>query len=155
MTMTRDEVLTAEEVEGKDKKRKEELEKEAEEYAKKNGNCFSEAYGIRYRTYIDSAEPREKQIQIDAEQIRALQKQIGELTDRVRELEEKLEQTEKDLADYQFNYPTIKELEAQIEKMKCWCNCKNYLSCLEECCRKYIPFENCICYNCKKWELRR
>jgi hypothetical protein len=26
------------------------------------------------------------------------------------ELERKLEQTEKDLADYQFNYPTIKEL---------------------------------------------
>lgn len=26
------------------------------------------------------------------------------------ELEKKLEQTEKDLADYQFNYPTIKEL---------------------------------------------
>ena len=38
----------------------------------------------------------EKQIEIDAEQIRALQKQNGELTDRV------------------------KELEAQIEKMKCW-----------------------------------
>ena len=42
-----------------------------------------------------------------------------------KELEQKLEQTEKDLADYQFNYPKIKELEkenaelkAQIEKMK-------------------------------------
>lgn len=29
---------------------------------------------------------------------------------RIEELEQKLEQTEKDLADYQFNYPTIKEL---------------------------------------------
>ena len=29
---------------------------------------------------------------------------------RIAELEQKLEQTEKDLADYQFNYPTIKEL---------------------------------------------
>ena len=49
----------------------------------------------------------------------------------------------------------INELEAQIEKMKCWCNCKNYLSCLEEYCRKNISFEKGICYNCKKWELRR
>lgn len=37
--------------------------------------------------YIASAEPREKQIQIDAEQIRALQKQNGELTDKVKKLE--------------------------------------------------------------------
>lgn len=32
------------------------------------------------------------------------------LEKRIEELERKLEQTEKDLADYQFNYPTIKEL---------------------------------------------
>ena len=55
------------------------------------------------KAYIDSAEPREKQIQIDAEQIRALQKQNGELTDKV------------------------KELEAQIEKMKNCKNCANYM----------------------------
>jgi len=48
----------------------------------------------------------------------------------------------------------IADLEAQIEKMKCWCNCKNYLSCLEECCRKNISFEKGICYNCKKWEIK-
>jgi hypothetical protein len=48
------------------------------------------------------------------------------------ELERRLEQTEKDLADYQFNYPTIKELQKenaelnkQIEKMKCCENCKH------------------------------
>lgn len=34
------------------------------------------------------------------------------------ELEQKLEQTEKDLADYQFNYPTIKELEQENAKLK-------------------------------------
>ena len=34
------------------------------------------------------------------------------------ELERKLEQTEKDLADYQFNYPTIKELEKENERLK-------------------------------------
>lgn len=33
----------------------------------------------------------EKQIQIDAEQIRALQKQNGELTDKVNELEQQIE----------------------------------------------------------------
>ena len=32
---------------------------------------------------------------------------------KIEELEQKLEQTEKDLADYQFNYPTIKELEQE------------------------------------------
>ena len=45
------------------------------------------------------AESKEKQIEIDAEQIRNLQKQNGELTDKVRELEQ------------------------QIEKMKCCGNC--------------------------------
>ena len=34
------------------------------------------------------------------------------------ELEKKLEQTEKDLADYQFNYPTIKELEKENAELK-------------------------------------
>jgi len=37
---------------------------------------------------------------------------------RIAELEQKLEQTEKDLADYQFNYPTIKELEKENAELK-------------------------------------
>lgn len=32
---------------------------------------------------------------------------------KIEDLEQKLEQTEKDLADYLFNYPTIKELEKE------------------------------------------
>lgn len=36
----------------------------------------------------------------------------------VRKLEQKLEQTEKDLADYQFNYPTIKELEQENKTLE-------------------------------------
>ena len=48
-----------------------------------------------------------------------------------------------------------KMLEVQIERMKNWCNCKNYWSCLEECCRKNISFEKGICHNCKKWEIKR
>ena len=37
---------------------------------------------------------------------------------KIMELEQKLEQTEKDLADYQFNYPTIKELENENAELK-------------------------------------
>ena len=80
---------------------KEELEKEAEDVV----------YGMGYDTYesdghsdfavqdilVKFAEPREK---------------------RIAELEEKLEQTEKDFADYQFNYPTIKELEKENAELK-------------------------------------
>lgn len=62
---------------------------------------------------LDFAEPREKQIQIDAKQIRALQKQNGELTDKVT------------------------ELEAQIEKMKC---CQN---CLHLCARCELGIDGC------------
>ncbi len=77
---------------------KEELEKEAEEYATENyEQCIYDDvigwktdYEARKQAYLAGAEPREKQIQIDAEQIRALQKQNGELTDKVRELEKQL-----------------------------------------------------------------
>lgn len=37
---------------------------------------------------------------------------------KYKELEQKLEQTEKDLADYQFNYPKIKELEKENAELK-------------------------------------
>ena len=53
-----------------------------------------------------------------------------------------------------FTENALNNAKAQIEKMKCWCNCKNYISCLEECCRKNISFVQGICYNCKKWEIR-
>lgn len=72
---------------------KEELKQEAEEWLCNNLHSASEEDFIK--AMVDIAEPREKQIEIDAKQIRALQKQNGELTDRV------------------------KELEAQIEEMKC------------------------------------
>ena len=36
----------------------------------------------------------------------------------IKSLEQKLEQTEKDLTDYQFNYPTIKELEQENAELK-------------------------------------
>ena len=40
---------------------------------------------------------REKQIEIDAEHIRALQKQNGELTDKVKELEAQIEKMKSDV----------------------------------------------------------
>ena len=81
---------------------KEKLKKEAEQLYE---NWYAHKLGAI--SIIDvickMAEPREKQIQIDAEQIRALQKQNGELTDKVRELKQ------------------------QIEKMKNCKNCANYM----------------------------
>ena len=47
--------------------------------------------------YLAGAEPREKQIEIDAKQIRALQKQNGELADEVKELEAQIEKMKSDL----------------------------------------------------------
>ena len=45
-------------------------------------------------------------------------KALEQKNERITELEQKLEQAEKDLADYQFNYPTIKELQKEIEELK-------------------------------------
>ena len=78
------------------------------------------------------------------------------LEKRIEELERRLEQTEKDLADYQFNYPTIKELskeneqlKAQIEKMKCCGNCKF------KDCDKSNRYQTCwYCTNKDKWKLK-
>ena len=47
------------------------------------------------------------------------------------------------------------ELKKQIEKMKNWCNCKNYQQCLIELAEQgkvLKPSESCR--NCKKWEIK-
>jgi hypothetical protein len=67
---------------------------------------------------------------IDAEQIRALQKQNGELTDKVRELEQ------------------------QIEKMKCCGNCKNYNNFYRHCEFDAKHSVECHCNNYKLWEIK-
>ena len=86
---------------------KEELEKEAEEWLSKNWTSY-DFYDTECNVYNDDikqdliegyiagTEPREK---------------------RIADLERKLEQTEKDLTDYQFNYPKIKELEEANGKL--------------------------------------
>ena len=85
---------------------KEEFEKEAEEIANKKlcseRICYNHCNfnspkhhrcGEWHRCYESAKEGenlREKQIQIDAEQIRALQKQNGELTDELKTLRESI-----------------------------------------------------------------
>jgi uncharacterized protein YhaN len=81
---------------------KEELKQEAEEWLNKWELCnkcenkvdcisnFSYCKKVVLQSYLASVEPREKQIQIDAEQIRALQKQNGELTDELKALRESI-----------------------------------------------------------------
>ena len=69
----------------------------AKYYESNHGFIPSQFEKYLRNAYISSVEPREK---------------------RIAELEQKLEQTEKDLADYQFNYPTIKELEKENAELK-------------------------------------
>ena len=75
-----------------------------------------------YNGYVQATIELQKQVEIDAEHIIALQKQNGELTDKVNDLEDKLAN-----ADYQLEGRDneIRELEAQIEKMQNCRNCKN------------------------------
>lgn len=69
-----------------------------EEYFRKNypDSCYGDKpLSPHWDFFQDGVEfgerQSEKQIQIDAEQIRALQKQNGELTDKVKELEAQIE----------------------------------------------------------------
>ena len=105
---------------------KEELEKEATEYAQKLGAKDFIAKPkeiVAYFGYLAGAEPREKQIAELSKHIVELQNDKGELIDRCR------------------------ELEAQIEKMKCCVNCRY---CINEKC----PWQPKGC-GMKHWELRR
>lgn len=129
---------------------KEELKKEATEYAQKLGAKDFIAKPkeiVAYFGYLAGAEPREKR---NAD----LELKIKHLT---RHLEPQamsalLEQVEEEVKQEQ----RVNELETQIEKMKCWSNCKNYQECLIELAEQgkgMNPAECCV--NCKKWELRR
>lgn len=80
-----------------------------------------------YEAYLAGAEPREKQIRIDAEQIRALQKQNGELTDKVKELEAQLER-EKNLNQCLSDHnEQLRELEKENAELR-----EKYDTCLRE-----------------------
>lgn len=94
---------------------------------------------------------QEKEYHLLGERCTQLLKDKGDLTDRVSNQAESLRVI---MLEEEKKRKQIEVLEQQIEQMKNWCNCKNYLSCLKECCRKNISFEKGICYNCKKWELK-
>jgi predicted nuclease with TOPRIM domain len=108
-------------------------------------NPNAEEYGMT------KEEQLQKDLELQAETIGYLRERIAELEKENKALGERCLQLQKDKGNLTDEN---NELKAQIEKMKCWCNCKNYLSCLEECCRKNISFEKGICYNCKKWEIK-
>ena len=122
---------------------KEELEKEATDYALEWGDKTDGTYACCRDGYLAGAEPREKQIQIDAEQIRALQKQNGELTDELKltnnECKEMREELKQRIRENQ-------KLCEQIEKMKSSLNCKHSKE--NGFCMKGNGY--CIC---DKWEL--
>ena len=138
---------------------KEELKQEAEEWLNKWELCnkcqnkvdcvsnFSYCKKVVLQSYLASAKPREKEIKVLGERCLQLQKDKGELIDKVRDLEEKLAN-----ADYQLEGRDleIKELEAQIEKMKCCSNCE-WSDCESE--FRHPPCKYCDFNN--KWELRR
>ena len=105
---------------------KEELEKEADEYATGNDICVCGdeywSYNDMKQAYLAGAEPREK---------------------RIAELEAQIE-------NYKLSEIEAKEImaeqEAQIEKMKVCCNC--YWS-------NYLPNGNCLnCDGKKNWKLK-
>ena len=101
---------------------KEELEKEAKEYAYWFWGASPSMMKALAEAYIKGAEPREKQIQIDAEQIRALQKQNGELTDELTKKSDTNHQLVEQLAKLNER---CSELETQIKQMKCCEICAN------------------------------
>lgn len=134
---------------------REELEKEAIKYAVD----YSTSYGKGYKhkdlriAYLAGAEPREKQIEIDAEQIRALQKQNGELADELtltnNECKDMREELKQRIRENQ-------KLCEQIEKMKC---CGNCIHCKYdenedsyEYCEKHQQVVNIAVVPCSEWK---
>lgn len=130
---------------------KEELKKEAEQWAKDHHyyNGTVKGYVTErddvINAYLAGAEPREKQIQINAENIIALQKQNGELTDRVKELEETINKLREQFTLRYGMEDKIKNLEAQLEREK---NLNQCLSDNNEQLREQREKMKC-CSNCK------
>ena len=88
-----------------------------------------------------------------------MRKLSGELDYRIRyDVEHNLFYA-KNVFNEEYISPTfieyVQKLEAQIEKMKNWCNCKNYQQCLIELAEqgKGMNPSECCC-NCKKWEIK-
>ena len=112
---------------------KKELEKEAEEYTKN----LLKKLGIKEDMLLEN---QSKYLRQESMNFVALD--VENVTDAY-------------LAGAEPREKQIAELEAQIEKMKNWCNCKNYQQCLIELAEQgkgMKPSECCV--NCKKWEIK-
>lgn len=70
-----------------------------EEMIEEQNAYYMAGYPSRRSENKTDKDEREKQIEIDAEQIRALQKQNGELTDKVKELEAQIEKMKSDVIE--------------------------------------------------------
>ena len=71
---------------------------------------------------------------------------------RLTEYQKNEEQLSKRICELQSD---LSKAKSKIEKMKNWCNCKNYQECLIELAAQgkgMKPSECCV--NCKKWELK-
>ncbi len=118
---------------------KEELEKEARFRTKgwkEQENCV--------QAYLAGAKPREKRIEELTEQNTSLLTSVENLNKSVQDLEDKLAN-----ADFQLEGrdSEIRELKAQIEKLKCCGNCNN----------TWNGYHLDICDDCKnhdKWEIK-
>ena len=89
--------------------------------------------------------------------------EIIRLCDRVKELAGENTDLKAQIADIKANCDLaiegrdikIKELEKQIEKMKCCENCKHKKSEVDRCELLVYTMNDCLCKNKDKWELRR
>ena len=128
------------------------IEKWKSEWQEQVQKATDEGYA-RTQLQIENGKLK-KQVEIDAEQIRALQKQNGELTDeltkksdtnhqlveQLAELTDRFEQ-EKNLSQCRLDHN--EQLRGMIEKMKCCANCKH----------SRTEYEHCRTNKHEKWEL--
>ena len=73
---------------------------------------------MRMDVHYQYKEEYQLYIAVATEVTKELETQLTEKDKQIEELERKLEQAENDLADYQFNYPTIKELEKENAELR-------------------------------------
>ena len=115
--MTRDETLTAEEVEGKSEKRMAELKKEFEKYLKDSSDYYDPREPLTERKllqmWLDCAEPREKRIEELEAQIEKMKCCINELV----HLGEFDEYTDEEYLNYQV-HEALKNAEQFIKEIK-------------------------------------
>ena len=96
----------------------EEIKKKAWEYAKEwNDKIQPPQLGLE-RAYITGARVAQSQLTEKDKQIEQREQEKCELLGIIQAKDKQIEGLHKELADYQFNYPTIKELEKENAELK-------------------------------------